>query len=142
MTTRGRNRRGPAPSDVILIAKRIYQGEIIELLTSTMGHLAANLKLQEIARFPGQIPSDDPQRDAEGELWIEIERQNGDLVGDPICFSREAALDALIRTGVEPERAAHLLSDAYAESWLIDYYADAAGVSRDASPHALRIPMA
>lgn len=104
-----------------LIAKRIYQGELIPLLTKRMTRSDAEHKLGEIRAFPGVVTEhvdDDP------ELWFEVEEEWGDLAGfDPVCFPGYLAYETLVRTGVKPSEASRLLSDEYAAQWLAAYRA-------------------
>lgn len=100
-----------------LVAKHIYKGELILILTAPRMSLArANKKLAEIAEFEGTTT--DSYVDCEGELWFEIEDAEGDLVSDPIRFVHQHAKYTLMRTGVPEREAVRLLSDEYAEQYL------------------------
>lgn len=107
----------------VLIAKRIYQGEIVELTNSEMSMNDAKSKLGEIAQFPGVLSTH--QNDAEGELWIEIEGNNGDTLSDPVCFGPNEAVQALVRTGMLETEACYYMSESFAQTWLDSYYAEA-----------------
>lgn len=96
-----------------IIAKRIYHGEIVPLLTSRIKKATAAQKLAEIGRFPGVITVH--ENDAEGEIWIEVEAEDGDLISDPVCFPPVLARETLLRTGAPAFRVDEVLSDSYAE---------------------------
>lgn len=91
--------------------KRVYQDEAIEIFFAEMSLDNAKARLDEIAQFPGQVVSASAMRNAEGELWFEIYNDNGDLVADPVMFTKEAALDTLQKTGVPFFEAFYLLSE-------------------------------
>jgi rRNA processing protein Krr1/Pno1 len=105
----------------MLVARRLYKDEIVEILSSSIGMRKSIKRLGEIAQFDGQQAG---TRSEEGELWIEVTEDNGDLVGDPIIFAAEFAHATLVRTGVDPEEATRILSDEYAQDVLRDTYGE------------------
>ena len=107
---------------MFLVAKRVYEGELVPLLTKRLHKAACKQKLEEIAAFPGVLVDGHSYVSGEGELWFEGEAENGDLVIDPVCFPAKLAHETLVRTGVKPQEATRLLSDEYAGRWVTDRY--------------------
>lgn len=107
-------------ASVLLVAKRMYKGQIVVLREAMLPAAEARQKLREIAAFPGQVTG--REKDGEGELWIETE-EDGTLIDDPVCFAPEAAHATLVRTGIPYDEATEMLSDAYARSYLSALYA-------------------
>ena len=103
-----------------LVAKRIYQDEIITIASSQMEKRAALRKLAEIEDFPGLIT--EHRDNAEGELWIEVEAMDGDVISDPARFPANFSLNTLVRTGMTSTEAERLLSDEFAQDWLLKRY--------------------
>lgn len=105
-----------------LVIKRIYQNEILSIAGQRMSKVQALETYRDIATFPSQLDRETRREDAEGELWIEVETEQGDTETDPVCFPAESAHTTLVRLGVLAEDATRLLSNSYAEQWLKDYY--------------------
>lgn len=90
-----------------LVAKCLVGEALVPILRSAMDESAATAKLAELATFPGQVAQD--VIETTGELWFEIETDDGDLVGDPVCFAADHAQATLIRTGMRPAQALRAL---------------------------------
>lgn len=106
---------------ILLIAKRVYKGELVDLFTASMSRMVAFRKLKEITAFPGAslLHTDG----GEGELWFEIEKWdvNGqEILSDPpVCFPANIARDTLLRTGASEVTVDERMTDEYAESFLL-----------------------
>lgn len=111
-----------------LIAKRIYQGEAVPILSSEMSVPRALIKLREIKAFDGAFTGYDEEDDGEGDLWFEIERSTGELVSDPICFPAALAHEILTKTGAT--NVDTLLSPEYAASRLRSIWQQAKGTDQ------------
>lgn len=100
-----------------IVAKRVWCGNLIvmahQVETSRFG---AFNKLGEIADFPGVIVTRGDN--AEGELWFEIEDENGDPISDLVCFPKILAKKILLMTGMEEEWVDVLMSDSFAKLYL------------------------
>lgn len=90
-----------------LVAKCMVGEDLVPILQSAMDLPAATAKLAELAAFPGQVAHDTIE--TTGELWFEVETDDGDLVGDPVCFAAAHAQATLIRTGMSAAQALRAL---------------------------------
>lgn len=99
-----------------LIVKRIYQGAIVPVMSKRMRSAAAHQKVAEIAAFPEAMHNSADGID--GEIWIEVEEENTNILGDPAVFAPTDARAVLLRTGASVALVDQALADDTATAYL------------------------
>lgn len=99
-----------------IFVKRIYQDEIIPVMSKRTTRAEANAKVAEIATFPERMSNE--ADGIQGEIWIEVEEENGNLLGDPVVFPPQHARTVLLRTGASVEMVDRALADETCEEYL------------------------
>ena len=94
-----------------LVVKRLWDGELVPILSAccTQGKATALLGIAYCE--PGKRVGESQV----GDVWLEVHRQNGDILTDPVIFPIDQARPVLLKLGVLDEQIDAVLSDAFAD---------------------------
>ncbi|KGS89668.1 hypothetical protein [Burkholderia pseudomallei] len=107
-----------------LIAKVAHKGELLEVMETEVSETEGKRLIAAALGDDRALPNNGQEME-DGEVWIDLHDDNGDIVSDePVCFHRADAADALVlHFGVPSSVASDCLSKRNVEAHYADHRA-------------------